>query len=92
MTKTQLVEKLADSADLNKQQAAGVLEALVAIVVDSVKEGDPVKIAGLGTFKKRHTKARQGRNPQTGETIQIPARTKAAFTVAKSFKDAVLGS
>ena len=92
MTKTQLVERLADAADLNKQQAAHVLEVLVEIVVASVKGGDPVKIPGLGTFKKRETKARQGRNPQTGETIQIPARTKAAFSVAKSFKEAVLGS
>ena len=91
MTKTQLVEKLAESADLSKQQANVVLEALVEIVVSAVKTGDPVKIPGLGTFKKRETKARTGRNPQTGEEIQIPARTKAAVTVAKSFKEAVLG-
>ncbi len=91
MTKTQLVEKLDESAELNKQQANQVLESLVDIVVTSVKAGDPVKIPGLGTFKKRETKARTGRNPQTGEEIQIPARTKAAFTVAKSFKEAVLG-
>ncbi|MFP6625827.1 MAG: HU family DNA-binding protein [Deltaproteobacteria bacterium] len=91
MTKTQLVERLAEAADLNKAQASRVLEALVEIVVNSVKGGDPVKVPGLGTFKKRESKARLGRNPQTGETIQIPARTKAAFTVAKSFKEAVLG-
>jgi DNA-binding protein HU-alpha len=91
MTKSQLVEKLAESAELNKQQANQVLEVLVDIVVTAVKAGDPVKIPGLGTFKKRETKARTGRNPQTGEEIQIPARTKAAFTVAKSFKEAVLG-
>ncbi len=92
MTKSQLVEKLAEKADLTKAQANSVLESLVAIVVGAVKEGDPVKIPGLGTFKKRETKARLGRNPQTGEEIHIPARTKAAFTVAKSFKDTVLGS
>jgi nucleoid DNA-binding protein len=91
MTKTQLVEKLAEHADLNKQQANQVLESLVEIVVTAVKSGDPVKIPGLGTFKKRETKARMGRNPQTGEEIHIPARTKAAFTVAKSFKESVLG-
>jgi len=90
MTKSQLVEKLAEANDLSKQQANAVLESLVDIVVASVKAGDPVKIPGLGTFKKRVTKARTGRNPQTGEEIQIPARTKAAFTVAKSFKEAVL--
>ncbi len=91
MTKSQLVEKLADATGLSKQEANRVLEALVEIVVNAVKTGDPVKIPGLGTFKKRVTKARTGRNPQTGEEIQIPARTKAAFTVAKSFKEAVLG-
>ncbi|RMD85787.1 MAG: HU family DNA-binding protein [Candidatus Dadabacteria bacterium] len=91
MTKAQLVEKLADATGLSKQQANQVLEALVEIVVGAVKKGDPVKIPGLGTFKKRVTKARTGRNPQTGEEIKIPARTKAAFTVAKSFKEAVLG-
>lgn len=91
MTKSQLLEKLAGRADLTKQQAAAALDSLVEIVVESVKSGEPVKIPGLGTFKKRETKARIGRNPQTGEEIQIPARTKAAFTVAKSFKEAVLG-
>ncbi len=92
MTKSQLVEKLAVSADLTKQQSNEVLESLVRIVVEAVKQGDPVKIPGLGTFKKRETKARLGRNPQTGAEIQIPARTKAAFTVAKQFKDEVLGA
>lgn len=91
MTKSQLVERLAEATGLSKQEANRVLEALVEIVVNAVKGGDPVKIPGLGTFKKRVTKARTGRNPQTGEEIQIPARTKAAFTVAKSFKEAVLG-
>jgi nucleoid DNA-binding protein len=91
MTKSQLVQKLADAADLNKKQAATALEALVNITVNSVRKGDPVKIPGLGTFKKVKTKARMGRNPQTGEPIKIPARTKARFTVAKTFKDTVLG-
>ncbi len=90
MTKSQLVEQLAEKAALTKQQANQVLESLVELVVAHVKAGDPVKIPGLGTFKKRETKARTGRNPQTGQEIQIPARKKAAFTVAKSFKEAVL--
>ncbi|NQY90933.1 MAG: HU family DNA-binding protein [Deltaproteobacteria bacterium] len=92
MTKTQLVEKLADATELSKTQSAQVLDELSQIIVAAVKAGDPVKLPGLGTFKKRETKARQGRNPQTGEPIQIPARTKAAFSVAKAFKEAVLGA
>jgi DNA-binding protein HU-beta len=92
MTKSQLIQKLADASGLTKKQASGMLEALVEITVSSVRKGDPVKIPGLGTFRKVQTKARMGRNPQTGEPIKIPARKKARFSVAKTFKDAVLGS
>jgi len=91
MTKSQLVQKLAESSDLNKKQADTVLQALVELTVSSVKKGDPVKIPGLGTFRKVQTKARMGRNPQTGEAIKIPARKKVRFSVAKTFKESVLG-
>ena len=91
MTKTQLVKALAEHASLSKQQANAALDSLAEIVVKAVKTGDPVELPGLGTFRKGETTARTGRNPQTGQEIQIPAKTKAAFTVAKSFKDAVLG-
>ena len=92
MTKTQLIERLAEASELTKPQASKVLDAMVDIITTSVKAGDPVKLPGLGTFKKRDMKARVGRNPQTGEPIQIPAKTKVAFTVAKAFKDSVLGT
>ncbi|MFI5395511.1 MAG: HU family DNA-binding protein [Candidatus Binatia bacterium] len=91
MTKSQLVQKLAEAAELNKKQADTVLQSLVEITVGSVRKGDPVKIPGLGTFRKVQTKARMGRNPQTGEQIKIPARKKVRFSVAKTFKEAVLG-
>jgi nucleoid DNA-binding protein len=92
MTKSQLVQKLAEAADLAKKQADSVLDGLVKIIVGSLKKGDPVKIPGLGTFKKVQTKARMGRNPQTGEAIKIPARKKVRFSVAKPLKEAVLGA
>ncbi len=92
MTKSQLLDKLATASGINKKQANAVLESMVGIVVGSVRKSEPVKIPGLGIFKKVKTKARMGRNPQTGEAIKIPARTKARFTMAKSFKDAVLGA
>jgi DNA-binding protein HU-beta len=91
MTKSQLVQKLAEATELNKRQADAVLQKLVDITVGSVRKGDPVKIPGLGTFRKVQTKARMGRNPQTGEQIKIPARKKVRFSVAKTFKEAVLG-
>ena len=91
MTKSQLVQRLAEAAELNKRQADAVLQKLVDITVGSVRKGDPVKIPGLGTFRKVQTKARMGRNPQTGEQIKIPARKKVRFSVAKTFREAVLG-
>jgi nucleoid DNA-binding protein len=91
MTKSQLVQKLAEAAELNKRQADAVLQKLVDVTVGSVRKGDPVKIPGLGIFRKVQTKARMGRNPQTGEQIKIPARKKVRFSVAKTFKEAVLG-
>jgi DNA-binding protein HU-beta len=91
MTKSQLVQKLAEASELSKKQADVALQELVEITVSSVRKGDPVKIPGLGTFRKVQTKARMGRNPQTGEAIKIPARKKVRFSVAKTFKEAVLG-
>ena len=91
MTKSQLVQKLAEASELNKKQADATLLALVDLTVATVKKGEPVKIPGLGTFRKVQTKARMGRNPQTGEPIKIPARKKVRFSVAKTFKDSVLG-
>jgi DNA-binding protein HU-beta len=91
MTKSQLVQRLAEATDLSKKQADAVLQKLVDVTVSSVRKGDPVKIPGLGTFRKVQTKARMGRNPQTGEQIKIPARKKVRFSVAKTFKESVLG-
>jgi nucleoid DNA-binding protein len=91
MTKSQLVQRLAEATELSKKQADAVLQKLVDVTVGSVRKGDPVKIPGLGTFRKVQTKARMGRNPQTGEQIKIPARKKVRFSVAKTFKESVLG-
>ena len=92
MTKTQLIGKLADQTDLPKKQVEEVLTTLVDTIRKSVKKGDPVKIPDLGGWRLRSMKARMGRNPQTGEPIKIPARKKVGFTVAKSFKEHVLGA
>jgi DNA-binding protein HU-beta len=92
MTKSQLILKLAEASELSKKQADAVLQSLVDITVGAVRKGDPVKIPGLGTWRKVQTKARMGRNPQTGEAIKIPARKKVRFSVAKTFKESVLGA
>ena len=92
MTKTQLVGKLAEETGISRKQAEEVLLALVDTVRKAIKKGDTVKIPDLGGWRLRAMKARMGRNPQTGEAIKIPARKKVGFTVAKSFKQSVLGA
>ncbi len=92
MTKAQLVSRLADETDIPKKQVDQVIEQLVGTVIKTVKKGENLKIPGLGIFRLRKMKARMGRNPQTGEPIKIPARKKVGFTVAKSFKETVLGT
>jgi DNA-binding protein HU-beta len=91
MTNAQFVEKLADKSGLSKSQTGGFIGNMVEMITNAVKKGEPMKIPNLGGWKKRRSAARVGRNPQTGEPIQIPARVKVRFTVAKSFKEAVLG-
>ncbi len=91
MTKGQLVAKLADDAGFSRKQIDELLNDLVDTITKSVKKGESVKIPGLGIFRLRKMKARMGRNPQTGEAIKIPARKKVGFSVAKTFKESVLG-
>ena len=91
MTKSQLVSRLADAGGMGRKQVDELMNNLVDTIVKSVKKGENVKIPGLGIFRLRKMKARMGRNPQTGEAIKIPARKKVGFSVAKTFKETVLG-
>ena len=92
MTKSQLVARLADTRGMSRKQVDELMNDLVDTIVKSVKKGESVKIPGLGIFRLRKMKARIGRNPQTGESIKIPARKKVGFSVAKTFKESVLGN
>jgi DNA-binding protein HU-beta len=92
MTKSELVTNLASSSGVTRRQVEQILDAVVDNVVKTVKKGDSLKIPGLGIFRLRRLRARIGRNPQTGEPLKIPARKKVGFTVAKSFKETVLGA
>ena len=73
-----------------KKQAKEVVETLFSSITKSLKKKDPVAISGFGTFKLKQTKARMGRNPKTGEAIQIPAKKKITFRASKDLKQAVL--
>jgi len=92
MTHAQLASHLADKVGNTKKQAKSALDELTKVVERELKREGSLRLAGLGIFRKRRTKARMGRNPATGEQIKIPARTRLRFTAAKSLKDAVLGS
>jgi len=89
MTKAQLVALIADKADLTKAAAGGILDLLAATAVSETKKKGQFVIPGIGKTVKSNRKARKGRNPQTGETIRIPAKKVVKFRVAKAFKDAV---
>jgi DNA-binding protein HU-beta len=90
LTKSQVVAHLADKTGLQKKETAAVLEQLAALATKEVKSGGQFVVPGLGKAVKAHRKARVGRNPQTGEPINIPAKTVVKFRLAKAFKDAVV--
>lgn len=89
LTKSEIVAGIADKAEISKKQAAAVVEALVQMAYKGA--GDGFKVPGLGKLVLVNRKARVGRNPATGETIQIPAKRVVKFRVAKDAKDAILG-
>jgi DNA-binding protein HU-beta len=89
MNKAELVKHLAESADVTKAQAESVLNELVATVKDTVAAGNEITITDLGKFSATERAARTGRNPKTGEDIEIPAKRAPKFSPAKSFKDLV---
>ena len=89
MNKTDLIDAIASAADLSKADAGRALDAVVDSITDSLKKGDPVSLVGFGTFQVKHRAAREGRNPQTGATIQISASNVPSFKAGKALKDAV---
>jgi len=90
MTKNKIIAGMAEAAEISKKQADCALEALVQLAYKNAKDG--FTIHGLGKLVKIKRAARTGRNPATGETIQIPAKTVLKFRIAKAAKDAILGA
>ncbi|MDP2641104.1 MAG: HU family DNA-binding protein [Candidatus Yanofskybacteria bacterium] len=89
MTKEQVLEAMAEGADMSKAQADRALGALLDSIKKALKKGDSLTLSGFGTFKVSNRKARQGINPKTGAKLQIPARTVPKFTAGKGLKEAV---
>ena len=89
MSKQQLVEMIAEKAGLTKADAARALDATMESVTEALKKGEKVSLVGFGTFATSKREAREGRNPRTGETVKIAARTAVTFKAGSKLKDAV---
>jgi DNA-binding protein HU-beta len=89
MTKTQLVRHLAEKHELSNKQVAALMDYFAELAVKETKKNGLFVVPGLGRLVKSNRKARVGRNPQTGEAINIPAKTVVKFRVAKAVKDTI---
>ena len=89
MNREELVNEVAESAKVTKKEAGPVLSAIIDTIEGAVKKGEKVTLVGFGTFERRARAARNGRNPQTGKEIKIPAKKVPAFTAGKKFKELV---
>lgn len=89
MNKAELIDEIAGAADITKAEAGRALDATVAAITKAMQNGDTVSLVGFGSFVVKERAARQGRNPQTGETIDIAAAKIPSFKAGKALKDAV---
>ncbi|GBD98817.1 DNA-binding protein HU [bacterium BMS3Abin07] len=89
MTKSELIDAIASGAGLTKADAGRALDSALSAVKKALKKNQKVTLVGFGTFSVSKRKARKGRNPQTGETIRIPAAKVPKFTAGKGLKDAI---
>jgi len=89
MNKTELIDAMASKSGLTKKDVTVALEAFTSTVTETLAKKDSVALIGFGTFSTSDRAAREGRNPSTGETMQIKASTVAKFKVGKTLKDAV---
>jgi DNA-binding protein HU-beta len=89
VNKNDLVDQVATESSLRKTEAEKAVDAVFACIMKSLKQGDEVRLVGFGTFSVSHRAATEGRNPRTGEKIQIAASKQVKFKAGKGFKDAV---
>lgn len=89
MNKTELVAAIAESAELSKKDAEKALKAFTDVVSDELKKGEKVQLVGFGTFEVSQRAAREGRNPQSGAVMKIPASKAPKFKAGKALKDMV---
>ena len=89
MNKTELIAAIAEKTELSRKDAEKALKAFTEVVVEELKKGEKIQLVGFGTFEVSERAAREGRNPQTGETMQIAASKSPKFKAGKALKDAI---
>jgi DNA-binding protein HU-beta len=89
MNKTELITAIAEKTELSKKDAEKVLKAFTDVVAEELKKGEKIQLVGFGTFEVSERAAREGRNPQSGETMVIPASKSPKFKAGKALKDLV---
>jgi DNA-binding protein HU-beta len=89
VNKSELIERIAEEAEVPKSEAHKHFEAFEQVVTEALKDGEEVRITGFGKFSVRERKAREGRNPQTGEKLKIAAQKVPAFSAGNALKEAV---
>ena len=89
MNKTELIAAVAERAELSKKDAEAAITATIDAITEALHQGEKVQLVGFGSFEVKNRAERMGRNPQTKETIQVPASKKPIFKAGKALKDAV---
>ncbi|HAR62622.1 MAG: hypothetical protein DKM50_06065 [Candidatus Margulisiibacteriota bacterium] len=91
MNKKELIEKISNNTGKNKSDVKDVVEMAIDLMIDELKHGNPVRLVGFGQFEVKKRASREGRNPQTGAKITIPATVTPTFVAGKTLKDEVKG-
>lgn len=89
MTKAELAGRVADKIHLTKKQTEAIVNILFTCITDALKEGDKVELRGFGSFRTRSRNAREGRNPKTGDAVQIPSKKVPFFKAGKELREVV---
>lgn len=89
MNKNELISAVAEKSGLSKKDAAAALDSVIAAISESLAQGEKIQLVGFGTFEVKERAARSGKNPRTGETVEIPASKAPVFKAGKALKDAV---
>lgn len=92
MTKADLIEEISQAAEMSRKDSELIVETVFGSIVQSLKSGDKIEIRGFGSFRTRERKPRTGRNPKTGERVDVPAKKIPYFKPSKELKDVVNGN